>query len=237
MEYLSKLSINTNDPRQNNEFLLLSYTINSIKKIPLERIYWMTLEKQCLSLFQKEGYDLQTGAWYCMISAQLYSWSGVANASWKFAECIIKEKNCWPPASANQIRAKILNWYIKHVIPSINLLPKEEQTFSSVCLLEDSLMLLSEMEYTLFFDSSSTVKDFLFELRHQNKFNKKAHSVIVLPSDISFLSSIEKRTIKQNKSLIGNKDLKKSYIYCMLLLLCLLQCFLELSIFSLIEIP
>lgn len=43
--FLSKLSININDPRQNNEFLWLSYNINNIKAGQHERTYWMTLEK------------------------------------------------------------------------------------------------------------------------------------------------------------------------------------------------
>ncbi|HBI7898106.1 TPA: type VI secretion system ImpA family N-terminal domain-containing protein, partial [Escherichia coli] len=148
--FLSKLCINKNDPRQNNEFLWLSYNIHNIKAGQHERTYWMTLEKRCLSLFQDNGYDLQTGAWYCMITTQLYSWDGVANSSWKFAECFFKEKNCWPPATANKMRAQILDWYIKQVIPVISLLPKDGQTFSSLCLLEDALTLLSEIENTLF---------------------------------------------------------------------------------------
>lgn len=230
-EYLSKLSINTNDPRQCNEFLWLRYNINSINLGSLEKIYWMALEKRCLSLFQKKGYDLQTGAWYCMIAAQLYSWDGVANASWKFAECIIKEKNCWPPASTNQLRAQVLGWYINHVIPVINLLPKEEQTFSSLCLLEDSLMLLSEMEYVLFLDSSSIVKNFLFDLRCHNKFNKKASTVIVSQLDMSVPSLKGKSTVKQSKSLITSKGIKKTYGYYLLFIIYLCLWLLELIFF------
>lgn len=213
--FLSKLSININDPRQNNEFLWLSYNINNIKAGQHERTYWMTLEKRCLSLFQDNGYDLQTGAWYCMIATQLYSWDGVANASWKFAECFFKEKNCWPPASANKMRAKILGWYIKQVIPVISLLPKDGQTFSSLCLLEDSLTLLSEIENTLFLKKSSFIKDFLSELRLRDKFNKEISSVIVLQSDISLLSTKDKGTVKQKKHLLLMGKLKKyTFIMC-----------------------
>lgn len=173
---LTELEINITDPRQNNEFLWLSYSINSLKPGQHERVYWITLEKRCLSLFHDKGYDLQAGAWYCLIASQLYSWEGLADASWRFAECFVKEKKCWPPASACHMRAQIIDWYIRKVIPVISLFPSDEQTPSSLCMFEDSLELLSEVEHTLLSGKSVVIKNLLSELRCRKRVKKKSVS-------------------------------------------------------------
>lgn len=169
---LTELEINITDPRQNKEFLWLSYSINNLKPGQHERVYWITLEKRCLSLFRDKGYDLQTGAWYCLIASQLYSWEGLADAAWKFAECFVKEKKCWPPASACHMRAQIIDWYIRKVIPVISILPSDEQTLSSLYIFEDSLELLSEVEHTLLSGKSFVIKNLLSEIRCREKVKK-----------------------------------------------------------------
>lgn len=173
---LSELEINITDPRQHKEFLWLSYSVNNLRPGHHERVYWITLEKRCLSLFRDKGYDLQAGAWYCLISSQLYSWEGLADASWKFAECFVNEKKCWPPASACHMRSQIIDWYIRRVIPIISFLPSDEQTPSSLCILEDSLKLLSDVENTLLSGKSFVIKNLLSELRYRERVKRKSGS-------------------------------------------------------------
>ncbi len=69
--------------------------------------------------------------------------------AWKFADSFVKQKKCWPPVTDAHIRTKILLWYIKNIVPMIQSLPNDEQTYSSLTLLEDSLILLAELEYNL----------------------------------------------------------------------------------------
>lgn len=71
--FILDLTVNTTNPINNKEFLWVSYNINNSTAKKYEKSYWMTLEKKCLSLFGINGYDLQTGAWFCLISAHLYS--------------------------------------------------------------------------------------------------------------------------------------------------------------------
>ena len=92
-KFILDLTVNTTDPKNNKEFLWLSYSINNLSSVKYEKSYWMTLEKRCLSLFSENGYDLQTGAWFCLISSHLHSWEGLAIASWKFADSFVKQKN------------------------------------------------------------------------------------------------------------------------------------------------
>ena len=164
-KFILDLTVNTTDPKNNKEFLWLSYSINNLSSVKYEKSYWMTLEKRCLSLFSENGYDLQTGAWFCLISSHLHSWEGLAIASWKFADSFVKQKKCWPPSTATQMRANILIWYIKNVIPAIQTLPDDEKTYSSLTLLEDALILLTELEYNLFSDKCFIISNMLAELR------------------------------------------------------------------------
>ena len=87
--FILDIAVSTTDPRNNKEFLWISYSMNNLSPAKCERAYWMTLEKRCLSLFMENGYDLQTGAWFCLISANLYSWEGLALYSWKFADSFV----------------------------------------------------------------------------------------------------------------------------------------------------
>ncbi|EFB1743822.1 type VI secretion system ImpA family N-terminal domain-containing protein [Escherichia coli] len=167
-KFILDLTVNTTVPKNNKEFLWLSYSINKLSSVKYEKSYWMTLEKRCLSLFSENGYDLQTGAWFCLISSHLHSWEGLAIASWKFADSFVKQKKCWPPSTATQMRANILVWYIKNVIPAIHTLPDDEKTYSSLTLLEDALILLTELEYNLFSGKCFIISDMLAELRRQN---------------------------------------------------------------------
>ncbi|OSK87994.1 type VI secretion system ImpA family N-terminal domain-containing protein [Escherichia coli] len=167
-KFILDLTVNTTDPKNNKEFLWLSYSINNLSSVKHEKSYWMTLEKRCLSLFSENGYDLQTGAWFCLISSHLYSWEGLAISSWKFADSFVKQKKCWPQSTATQMRVNILVWYIKNVIPVIQTLPDDEKTHSSLTLLEDALILLTELEYNLLSGKFFIISDMLAELRRHN---------------------------------------------------------------------
>lgn len=191
-KFILDLAINTTSPRNNKEFLWVSYSINNLNSVKYGKSYWMTLEKRCLSLFSDSGYDLQTGVWFCLISAYLYGWEGLAISSWKFADTFVTQKKCWPPITSTQTRRNIFVWYIKNVIPVIQTLADDERTYSSLKLLEDSLTLLTDIEYKLLGGNSFVISDILSELKRQkshyfekNKLFSKELSPHVNINDIS----------------------------------------------------
>lgn len=209
-KFILDVTINTTDPKNNKEFLWLSYSINNLSSVKHEKAYWMTLEKRCLSLFSDNGYDLQTGAWFCLISTQLYSWEGLAISSWKFADSFVKQKKCWPPVTATQMRINILVWYIKNVIPAIHTLSNDERTYSSLTLLEDSLTLLTELEYNLLSGKSFIIYDMLSDLKRQKKPNSKKSQSF----SRSLAPHVDTNVISGSKhsNLIQNR--KNTSIYC-----------------------
>ncbi|EFD1056820.1 hypothetical protein FEL34_14135 [Escherichia coli] len=217
--FILDLSVNTTDPKNNKEFLWLSYSINNLTSVKYERSYWMTLEKRCLSLFRENGYDLQTGAWFCLISAHLYSWEGLAISSWKFADSFVKQKKCWPHVTATQMRINILIWYIKNVIPAIQTLPDDEKTYTSLTLLEYALTLLTELEYNLLSGKCFIISDVLAELRRQKSDDSESFDSEVSDTEKSQPSSgrlsphVDSNDItgQKHNTLINNR--KKTRVY------------------------
>lgn len=217
--FILDLSVNTTDPKNNKEFLWLSYSINNLTSVKYERSYWMTLEKRCLSLFRENGYDLQTGAWFCLISAHLYSWEGLAISSWKFADSFVKQKKCWPHVTATQMRINILAWYIKNVIPAIQTLPNDEKTYTSLTLLEYALTLLTELEYNLLSGKCFIISDMLAELRRQKSDDSESFDSEVSNAEKSQPSSghlsphVDSNDItgQKHNTLINNR--KKTRVY------------------------
>ncbi|EKS1206254.1 type VI secretion system ImpA family N-terminal domain-containing protein [Escherichia coli] len=223
-KFILDLTVNTTDPKNNKEFLWLSYSINNLSSVKYEKSYWMTLEKRCLSLFSENGYDLQTGAWFCLISSHLYSWEGLAISSWKFADSFVKQKKCWPQSAATQMRVNILVWYIKNVIPVIQTLPNDEKNHSSLTLLEDALTLLTELEYNLLSGKFFIISDMLAELRRQNGDDTEisdSEQHASAPSDTENIkpvsrvlsSDVKPNDIPVQKNNVSIKDCEKTYRY------------------------
>ena len=221
-KFILDLTVNTTDPKNNKEFLWLSYSINNLSSVKYEKSYWMTLEKRCLSLFSENGYDLQTGAWFCLISSHLYSWEGLAISSWKFADSFVKQKKCWPQSAATQMRVNILVWYIKNVIPVIQTLPNDEKNHSSLTLLEDALTLLTELEYNLLSGKFFIISDMLAELRRQNGDDTEiSEQHASAPSDTENIkpvsrvlsSDVKSNDIPVQKNNVSIKDCEKTYRY------------------------
>ncbi|MBB8756884.1 hypothetical protein HEO60_023110 [Escherichia coli] len=96
------------------------------------------------------------------------SWEGLAVASWKFADTFVKQKQCWPPLTASQMRTNTLIWYIKNVIPAMQMLSDDPKTDSSLRLLEDSLALLTKFENNLF-SGGGGIYAVLSELKREKK--------------------------------------------------------------------
>lgn len=218
-KFILDLTVNTTNPKNSKEFLWLSYSINNLSSAKYEKAYWMTLEKRCLSLFMENGYDLQTGAWFCLISSHLYSWEGVAISSWKFADSFVKQKKCWPQSTAPQMRANILVWYIKNVIPAIQTLPDDEKTHSSLTLLEDALTLLTELEYNLLFGKCFIISDMLAALRRQYRDDYEHHNSALPDTEkcqpfSGILSQhVDSNNIPRQKHYTPIKNRKKTRIY------------------------
>lgn len=105
------------------------------------------------------------------------------------------------------MRINILAWYIKNVIPAIQTLPDDEKTHSSLTLLEDALILLTELEYNLLSGKCSVLSAMLAELKRQESDNSEHHDSEIPDAEKGqLLAGVYPRQltqmIAQNKSII-----------------------------------
>lgn len=145
-----EVKINCHDPRHHHEFLLLSNSVNTWKNHVHDRSWWLTQENQCLDVFRRHGYDLQSGVWFCLISCQRHGWAGMANATLLLAEGFgKKQRQCWPPVAANDLRKQIIEWYTTHAASCVYGLPLTSAAPGMLLQLESAASMMLEHAQSL----------------------------------------------------------------------------------------
>ncbi|TPG64293.1 VasL domain-containing protein [Ewingella americana] len=157
-----EVKINCHDPRHHNEFLLLSNSVNNWKGHVHDRSWWLTQENQCLEIFQRHGYDLQSGVWFCLISCQRHGWAGMANATLLLAEGFSKkQRQCWPPIAATNLRQQIIEWYCTHAATCIYGLPLTSIEVKTLEQLEGAVSLMLQQALSLQSRSQAALRNLL----------------------------------------------------------------------------
>lgn len=169
-----EVKISCHDPRHHNEFLLLSNSVNTWKSHVHDRSWWLAQENQCLEIFQRHGYDLQTGVWFCLISCQRHGWAGIANATQLLAEGFSKkQRQCWPPIAATDLRQQIIEWYCTHAATSVYGLPLTSVQVETLRRLESSVSMLLEQALALQSRSQSALRNLLDYLQSSHQAQRK----------------------------------------------------------------
>jgi len=156
------VKISCHDPRHHQEFLLLSNSVNSWKGHLHDRSWWLTQESQCLKIFQRHGYDLQSGVWFCLISCQRHGWAGMANATLLLAEAFgRKQHQCWPPLAATELRQQIIEWYASHAATSVYGLPLNSAEIDTLTQLVNAVSMLLSHALSLQSRSQTALRNLL----------------------------------------------------------------------------
>jgi len=177
VNYVAKpgeIRISSHDPRHHQDFLLLSSSINAWKSHVHDRSWWLTQENQCLGIFQRHGYDLQTGVWFCLISCQRHGWAGMANATRLLADGFSKtQRQCWPPIAANDLRQQIIEWYCTHAATCVYGLPLSSVEIETLKRLEDSVSIMLEQALSLQSRSQAALHNLLDYLQSSRQWQQK----------------------------------------------------------------
>lgn len=96
------------DPRTLPDYALLRDELNKLTHPARPDVNWRYVEKLCLSLFEQNGVELQTAAWYTLARTHLAGLSGL-NEGLGILEALISHQwgAIWPQAIA--ARVDILN--------------------------------------------------------------------------------------------------------------------------------
>jgi type VI secretion system protein VasL len=156
------VKISCHDPRHLQEFLLLSNSVNGWKAHVHDRSWWLTQENHCLELFQRHGYDLQSGVWFCLISCQRHGWAGMANATLLLAEAFgRKQRQCWPPIAATDVRQQIIEWYATHAATSLYGLPLTSAEIDTLTQIEGAVSMMLDHALNLQSRSQTALRNLL----------------------------------------------------------------------------
>ncbi len=98
------------DPRHMAEFEAIRQEINKVSHPRQPEVNWKSIESLALTVFRRNGVDLQTAAYYALARIKLAGLSGFTEGCELMAGIITAEwERCWPDNDAAQI--DILDWF------------------------------------------------------------------------------------------------------------------------------
>lgn len=197
----ANLKINCHDPRHYQEFLLLSSSINSWKEHVSDRSWWLIQEKHCLKIFQRYGYDLQTGVWFCLINIHRHGWAGMTNGTLLLAEAFgRKQRQCWPPLAANDLRRQIIEWYSNHVANIVYGLQLHSAESNMLVQLQGAVSVILEHASALNSRSQVPLQN-LVDYLHSGRLSLQKKMRTVKLSDTAHLPAKEELTLQTTMEL------------------------------------
>ena len=132
------------DPRTLPEYTSLRNELNKLSHPARPDVNWVYVEKCCLSLFEQNGVELQTAAWYTLARTQL---SGVAglNEGLAILEALISRQwdVLWPQSL--QVRMEILSSLSQRLQQLMRMLPLNNGNLRELYSVEALLTRLGEV--------------------------------------------------------------------------------------------
>lgn len=161
MNNLSERYLKTGgDPRTLVDYTALRDELGKLSHPARPDVNWPLVEKRCLSLFEHNGVELQTAAWYTQARAQLGGLAGL-NEGLAILEALISHQwgSLWPQQA--HARVEILSTLSRRLQQMMRTLPVSYGDLSQLYCAEQQLNRLNEVLQRL-------------ELRHLSQFDALA---------------------------------------------------------------
>lgn len=150
------------DPRTLPEYTSLRNELNKLSHPARPDVNWVYVEKCCLSLFEQNGVELQTAAWYTLARTHLSGLSGL-NEGLAILEALISRQwdVLWPQSL--QVRMEILSSLSQRLQQLMRMLPLNNSDLSDLYNAEELLASLGavlqrlELKHLSQFDTLRTV--------------------------------------------------------------------------------
>lgn len=132
------------DPRTLTDYAALRDELGKLSHPARPDVNWQHVEKLSLALFEHNGVELQTAAWYTLARAQLAGLAGL-NEGLAILEALIRHQwgNLWPPRV--HARVEILSALSRRVQQWMRKLPASYSDLSQLYLAEQQLKRLNEV--------------------------------------------------------------------------------------------
>ncbi|WP_048959652.1 VasL domain-containing protein [Enterobacter bugandensis] len=150
------------DPRTLPEYTSLRNELNKLSHPARPDVNWVYVEKRCLSLFEQNGVELQTAAWYTLARTHLSGLAGL-NEGLAILEALISRQwdVLWPQSL--QVRMEILSGLSQRLQQRMRMLPLNNSHLSELYRAEALLTRLSavlqrvELKHLSQFDTLQTM--------------------------------------------------------------------------------
>ncbi|HDR2621932.1 TPA: type VI secretion system ImpA family N-terminal domain-containing protein [Enterobacter chuandaensis] len=150
------------DPRTLPEYTSLRNELNKLSHPARPDVNWVYVEKCCLSLFEQNGVELQTAAWYTLARTHLSRLTGL-NEGLAILEALISRQwdALWPQSL--QVRMEILSSLSQRLQQFMRMLPLNNSDLSDLYNAEELLASLGavlqrlELKHLSQFDTLRTV--------------------------------------------------------------------------------
>ncbi|MCX5573682.1 type VI secretion system ImpA family N-terminal domain-containing protein [Enterobacter sp. E-TC7] len=150
------------DPRTLPEYTSLRNELNKLSHPARPDVNWVYVEKCCLSLFEQNGVELQTAAWYTLARTHLSGLTGM-NEGLTILEALITRQwdVLWPQSL--QVRMEILSSLSQRLQQLMRMLPLNNSDLSDLYNAEELLASLGavlqrlELKHLSQFDTLRTV--------------------------------------------------------------------------------
>ncbi len=143
---MGEVKFNSVVPQRSQIFLLLSSELSKLQRVPNSPLRWQELDVLCQRIFSSYGYDLHTGAWYCLIQLRMNGWSGLAKAlellasGLSFAERKVND---------DSQRRYALMWFTEYVITPVYVQAQTDTDAESLNRAEMALKVMQKQAHSL----------------------------------------------------------------------------------------
>ncbi|EQA1624841.1 VasL domain-containing protein [Enterobacter asburiae] len=165
---LQGLKVDKRDPRQNPVFLELNWSMQNADNRRFSEDEWKTLDTQCRTYWRKNGYDLQSGCWFCLMSLKLHGWKGLESA----LDILLgfwSSEFCWPPVTDPERRRYLLEWFNTHVVTGIYQLDCDGDFSTVAGNIAENIALLHEEAVKADARCKQSLKNLNFFLQVRNR--------------------------------------------------------------------
>lgn len=131
------------DPRHLEEFQAIREEINKINHPAQQEVNWKLIESLALSVFRRNGVDLQTSVYYALARFRVAGLAGFTEGCELLAGVIGADwQRCWP--ENEMVRIELLDWFNAKASNLLRTLSFEKRDLEALTQTENALKILSD---------------------------------------------------------------------------------------------
>ncbi|WP_054179707.1 VasL domain-containing protein [Trabulsiella odontotermitis] len=131
------------DPRHLEEFQAIREEINKINHPAQQEVNWKLIESLALSVFRRNGVDLQTSVYYALARFRVAGLAGFTEGCELLAGVIGADwQRCWP--ENEMVRIELLDWFNAKASNILRTLSFEKKDLEALTQTENALKILSD---------------------------------------------------------------------------------------------